>query len=85
MAAIRTQGGWSGGQAERMPDRYTRDKQLIALTLQEECLRFWRGGGTVSFAPLDATIASTAQPEQSTQDQPSPSSSSSGSSEEASF
>eukprot|EP00971_Amphidinium_carterae_P334172 6469286-Amphidinium_carterae.1 len=84
MAAIRTQGGWSGGQAERMPDRYTRDKQLIALALQEQCLRFWREGGLVAFAPLPATepMGPTAP---STAGQSSPTSSSSGSSEEASY
>eukprot|EP00971_Amphidinium_carterae_P350590 6491639-Amphidinium_carterae.1 len=92
MNAIRTQGGWSGGQAEQMPDRYTRDKQLLALTLQEQCLRFWREGGLVAFAQVGASETQPADHYDSPElaaptaaSDASPSSSTSGSLEEASY
>eukprot|EP00971_Amphidinium_carterae_P028560 562168-Amphidinium_carterae.1 len=90
MTAVRTQGGWTAGQAEQMPDRYTRDKQLLALTLQEQCLNFWREGGLVAFAQVDVQEIPTISGADShtspdIASHTSPSSSSSGSLEEARY
>ena len=53
--AVRDQGGRRGVAEDLMPDRYMRQKQVLALDLQEECLSYPRGGGEtpeVVTAPL---------------------------------
>ena len=53
--AVRDQGGWRGVAEDLMPDRYMRQKQVLALDLQEKCLSYLRGGGEmpeVVTAPL---------------------------------
>jgi hypothetical protein len=43
--AVRDQGGWKGVAEDLMPDRYMRQKQVLALDLQERCLAHLRTGG----------------------------------------
>eukprot|EP00971_Amphidinium_carterae_P329577 6462140-Amphidinium_carterae.1 len=82
LPAIRTQGGWAAPSSEQMPDRYTRDKQLLALDFQEKCLAFWRDGGSFQFSKVPAlgpSLGVQDAVQHSSEDSPSSSSSSSSS------
>eukprot|EP00971_Amphidinium_carterae_P028803 567071-Amphidinium_carterae.1 len=83
LQAIRAQGGWAAPSSEQMPDRYTRDKQLLVLSFQEKCLSFWRDGGSFAFSQIAVTQPRAEPPadlvENSSDDSPSSSSSSSSS------
>ena len=41
---LRDQGGWRGDKEDLMPDTYATEAQVLALALQERCLRHLRAG-----------------------------------------
>ena len=43
--SVRDQGGGRGVAEDLMPDRYMRQKQVLASDLQEKCFSYLRGGG----------------------------------------
>ena len=62
LKAVRMQGGWRGKAEDLMPDAYLRAKQVLAIKLQETCLMYLRGGGSIPKVVTQEMSAPVADP-----------------------